>query len=807
MLITVLRTGLAGIILCLFLVACGGGGGGPGGGSSNSPPRFTSPTSFTFDENRPIQFLLTVSDPEGDSITIRDDTSGDGGLFLVTVNDAGATVTLNPPGRTLDYENPEDVNQDNVYEQRITLSDGKASTTTTIRVTIRNVDEPPQFVSPPAAGGNSIAVDLQENYVGPIITLVAEDPEKAPITYSIINPEGSLNPDFETYLEVFSLDPATGVFSAIRAFDYEQDVGTGLLFRTPIGLWIEASDGSLTTRLWLVVRPVDVLTATSEGVRLTGDNPFVPVGDNAFSVGDIDGDGLEEVWLSQRLPQGTNYGIFLWGSFFQDSTAGGKAANLTLSQLPAGQSIRFTDSGPPRSGWVQRSYYATSAGDVDGDGVQDLLVVFYEPPLRSPAQGGAGAAAVVVFGNALRANTTGTHDFNNAPASSQVKLTGFTAEELAGVSFTSGDFDGDGGSDIVLGSPEAGVVRIIFSSAINSSRAAGSFDIGLAAAGQMISLESRIPVRPLRHLLGKRVARLADIDGDGIDELVVSGNHFVNTLVSDPVTGVDTGTLYQSRVYILPGRIVQNLRTGGSQLIDIEDGIDGADLAYFHTDTSFVADVAANGDLDGDGLNEIVLTHAGKRLNPRFATVIFGSTVRDAMATGDDRSMDFTNPSDGVILSLLDQAFTRNESVRLPVAFSKGLADSSGQDLIIGLPDAGEPESWSTGALLALNGWSLATSPAADISFSVDAVPSDLGRLFLGIPQSSWMGAYVLGADLDGDGIGDMSFGSQSTRPGGDDQYLGAFYMLPGRLVRDAFASSETAIELERWIAVEPPHE
>lgn len=178
---TQLRAAVACALLTFALTACGGGGGGGGGvggGSGNSPPRFTSPTSFEFYENGAISFLLTANDPDGDVITIRDDTSGDGALFMVTITDSGGIVTLAPPRMFLDFENPEDVNRDNVYEQRITLSDGKASTTTTIRITILNVDEPPVFVSPPAANGNSVLVDLQENYVGPIFTLAAEDPEK-----------------------------------------------------------------------------------------------------------------------------------------------------------------------------------------------------------------------------------------------------------------------------------------------------------------------------------------------------------------------------------------------------------------------------------------------------------------------------------------------------------------------------------------------------------------------------------------------------------------------------------------------------
>ena len=118
------RRAIAGMILACSLAACGGGGsgsdngggsggggsGGGGVGSSNGPPQFTSPTSFTFPENTIVSFTLAVSDPEGDTVTIRDDTTGDGALFTVDPTTGG--VTANTSNNSFDFENPQDGNQD-----------------------------------------------------------------------------------------------------------------------------------------------------------------------------------------------------------------------------------------------------------------------------------------------------------------------------------------------------------------------------------------------------------------------------------------------------------------------------------------------------------------------------------------------------------------------------------------------------------------------------------------------------------------------------------------------------------------------
>ncbi len=143
-------TRLTATIAPLFLLAaCGSGGsgsnsgggtagGGGGGVPTNSAPTFTSGTSFNFEE----QFILAApetivqlaaSDADGDALTFGISGTKDGGLFIFNAQE-GALAFENAPS----FETPRDADGDNIYEVDVTVSDGTASVTQTVRVEVTN---------------------------------------------------------------------------------------------------------------------------------------------------------------------------------------------------------------------------------------------------------------------------------------------------------------------------------------------------------------------------------------------------------------------------------------------------------------------------------------------------------------------------------------------------------------------------------------------------------------------------------------------------------------------------------------------
>ncbi len=135
--------GILVVIATITIAACGGGGGGGGGdyggggggggGYGNNPPSITNSTSmYSVVENQTGAFLVTASDPDGDTITFSITSGADSSLF--SVNTTGSVTFNTAP----DFEIPGDANTDNTYELTVTASDGTASDSQSFSVTVTN---------------------------------------------------------------------------------------------------------------------------------------------------------------------------------------------------------------------------------------------------------------------------------------------------------------------------------------------------------------------------------------------------------------------------------------------------------------------------------------------------------------------------------------------------------------------------------------------------------------------------------------------------------------------------------------------
>ncbi|NJC05085.1 hypothetical protein GGQ97_000878 [Sphingomonas kaistensis] len=130
-----MRKQLAAAIL-LLASACGGGGGGGGGGDGavqlppNRSPIFTS-GGFSVAENVAAAATLSASDADGDPLTFSIGGGADAALFTVSGTQLQFRAQPN-------FEAPGDANGDNVYEVTIAVSDGKASVSVPVSITVTN---------------------------------------------------------------------------------------------------------------------------------------------------------------------------------------------------------------------------------------------------------------------------------------------------------------------------------------------------------------------------------------------------------------------------------------------------------------------------------------------------------------------------------------------------------------------------------------------------------------------------------------------------------------------------------------------
>ena len=128
----------------------------------------------------------------------------------------------------------------------------------------------------------------------------------------------------------------------------------------------------------------------SNGFRIDGVASFDFSGGSVSAAGDVNGDGVDDVVIGANGAPNGNQSGSSYVVFGRDAAAGGFAAVLDLSALDGGNGFRL--DGVALSDQSGRS--VSAAGDVNGDGVGDVIVGAYG---ASP-NGNLSGSSYVVFG-------------------------------------------------------------------------------------------------------------------------------------------------------------------------------------------------------------------------------------------------------------------------------------------------------------------------------------------------------------------------------------------------------------------------
>jgi hypothetical protein len=320
-----------------------------------------------------------------------------------------------------------------------------------------------------------------------------------------------------------------------------------------------------------------------------GVQSYESFGLKAIGVGDLNGDGYADVAVN---------------SFYFD---GGWGRVYVYMGGPGGPSTTpaVTLSSPDSEGYGEE---IAAAGDVNKDGYADLLI---GDPFYPPATSDDGRAALYL-GSAAGLPTTEAWSYVGPYGS------GFAASLSA-----SGDVDGDGYGDVLVGTP-------------NLTVAANTYNVGGAwlFRGGPSGLSSQ-PVWTLTGAdndsrLGAVVRSAGDINGDGFADVAVTD------FIATPDNNLNLG-----RVSIYAGSPA-GLDTVPSWFVMDQQNRSGFGYAV------------ASGDLDGDGLSDLVVS-AASSYEPRpyegRVWVYLGAAVGDADADGVPTASDncpaLFNPAQG----------------------------------------------------------------------------------------------------------------------------------------------------------------
>lgn len=392
----------------------------------------------------------------------------------------------------------------------------------------------------------------------------------------------------------------------------------------------------------------------------TGSTPGGQLGRSVAEAGDVDGDGLPDVIVG--APYAGTGGLVAAGQAKVLSGATG-AVLFTFGGSAPGEGLGWSVSG---------------AGDVNGDGFSDFVV-----GARDADPGGtqdAGQAKI----------------FSGATGALLLTCTGSASFDWLGYSVAgAGDPNSDGFGDILIGAPLADPGGI---------RDAGEVKVFSGATGAVLFTFAGSSIE---DWLGWSVAGAGDVDGDGFDD-ILSG-----------APRADSGLLAnsgQARVF---------------------SGANGALLLVFNGSAAFDNlgwSVAGAGDVNGDGLDDLIV-------GAPFATLF-----------GLGQARVFSGATGSVLLTL--NALAGDSWLGYSVAGAGDLNGDGVDDLVVGAPASITPSTGFLGRARVFSGSN--GSPLFTFSGSV---------------AGGGLGSSVAGpGDVNGDGVPDLFVGSPGSYPGGPAQ-------------------------------------
>ncbi|MCA9291754.1 MAG: FG-GAP repeat protein [Phycisphaerales bacterium] len=470
--------------------------------------------------------------------------------------------------------------------------------------------------------------------------------------------------------------------------------------------------------------PVDLadVVAGAGGFVINGAASFDESGFSVSGAGDVNGDGLADLIIggpyAGPATAGESYVVF--GK--RDTTP------VDLAAVIAGSGGFVMRGVNP---WDTAGRSVSGAGDVNGDGLDDVIV-------------GSGYAndytgeSYVVFG---KADTTPVELSDIVAGIGGFVINGANPYDNAGLAVSGGgDVNGDGLADLIVGARyagpgNAGETYVVFGKA--DTAPVNLADVIAGTGGFVINgIDSD-------DRSGFSVSDAGDVNGDGLDDVVL-GALFAEHYYYKPNAG---------RAFVVFGKA----DTAPVQLAAVVAGDGGFVMNGYDPNDNAGRSVSGAGDVNGDGLADVIVGASrafGSNIQAGNSYVVFGTADTAPVNLG---NLKFNGK--GIFIEGFDGGDQSGRSV-------SGAGDVNGDglaDVIVGAPFADLSGLTNVGEGHVV----LGRADAAPVNL-YDVAAGTGGFVMTGLDKSDLTGLSVSGAgDVNGDGFDDVIVAAPSADANG----------------------------------------